>query len=189
MTIKIYTKVGDQGLTKQVTGKMVPKDNKQITVLGDIDELQSYLGVVIANLSQNCAELKDELVELQRNLYLLEADIVVRRRNEIDDDQVSKLEKRIDELNIKIPKISEFILPGGLITGANLQYARAVARRAERSLVSLSRSDEQDVSASNLKYLNRLSDYLFTLARYANVLDDYQDIKSKKKKPRTAKHR
>ena len=96
MTLKIYTKVGDQGLTKQVSGKMVAKDSAQITALGDIDELQSYLGVVIANLSKNCLELNDELQELQRNLYLLEADIVVRRRHEIDDDKVKKLEKRID---------------------------------------------------------------------------------------------
>lgn len=179
MTIKIYTKVGDQGLTKQVSGKMVPKNDEQIVVLGDIDELQSYIGVVIANLSANCLQLKDELIELQRNLYLLEADIVVKRRNEINDDKVKTLEERIDQLVTKIPKISEFILPGGLVTGANLQYARTIARRAERSLVALSRSGKQDVSESNLKYINRLSDYLFTLARYANVLDNYADIKSK----------
>ena len=169
MTLKIYTKVGDQGLTKQVSGKMVAKDSAQITALGDIDELQSYLGVVIANLSKNCLELNDELQELQRNLYLLEADIVVRRRHEIDDDKVKK-----------IPKIPEFILPGGMKTGANLQYARTIARRAERSMVTLDR-EEQKLASSNLKFINRLSDYLFTLGRYANVLDGYTDVKSKVK--------
>lgn len=179
MTIKIYTKVGDEGLTKQVSGKMIPKDDAQITALGDIDELQSYIGVVIATLSKNCLELKDELIDLQRNLYLLDADIVVKRRNEINEEKVAELEERIDALTSKIPKISEFILPGGKITGAQLQYARTIARRAERSLVALNR--QQPLNVFILKYINRLSDYLFTLARYANVLDEYTDVKSKQK--------
>ena len=181
MTIKIYTKVGDQGTTKQVSGKMVPKDDLQIVALGDIDELQSYIGVVIANLSEKCLSLSDELHDLQRNLYLLEADIVVKHRQEIDDKKVSELESRIDELTAKIPKIPEFILPGGMKTGANLQYARTIARRAERSLVKLKR-EEQKLAPSNLKYINRLSDYLFTLGRYANVLDGYTEVKSKIRK-------
>lgn len=176
--IKIYTKVGDQGSTKQVNGHMVPKDDLQIVALGDVDELQSYIGVTIANLSEKCLGLNDELQELQRNLYLLEADIVVKRRHEIDDEKVKELEKRIDELSPKIPKIPEFILPGGMKTGANLQYARTIARRAERAMVKLDR-EEQKLASSNLKFINRLSDYLFTLGRYANVLDGYQDVKSK----------
>lgn len=180
MTIKIYTKVGDQGLTKQVTGKMVPKDDLQITALGEIDSLQSYLGVVLANLSEKTASLQDELIEVQRDLYLLQADIVVKRRHEINDDKVAALEKRIDELTPKLPKIPEFILPGGKVTGANLQYARTLARQAERAMVTLNR-EQQLLAASNLKYMNRLSDYLFVLARYANVLDGYQDVKSKQK--------
>lgn len=183
MTIKIYTKVGDAGSTKQVSGKMVPKDDLQIVALGDVDELESYIGVVIANLSKKCLRLGSELQEVQRNLYLLEADIVVKRRHEIDDSKVEELEKRIDELTPKIPKIPEFILPGGMKTGANLQYARTVARRAERAMVKLNR-EEQKLAPSNLKYINRLSDYLFTLGRYANVLDGYTDIKSKVKKKR-----
>ena len=78
MTIKIYTKVGDQGFTKQVTGKMVPKYDLQIVAVGDIDELDSYLGVVIANLSAKCQELHDPIQNLQRDLYELESDIVVK---------------------------------------------------------------------------------------------------------------
>lgn len=177
--MKIYTKVGDGGQTKQVSGKMVPKDDLQIIALGDVDELESYIGVVIANLSDKCMVLGKELQDLQHNLYLLEADIVVKQRHKIDDDKVLELEKRIDELTPKLPKIPEFILPGGLKTGANLQYARTIARRAERSLVKLDR-EEQKLAPSTLKYINRLSDYLFVLGRYANVLDGYQDIKSKK---------
>ena len=129
MTLKIYTKVGDQGKTKQVSGKMVPKYDLQIETLGNLDELQSYLGVVIANLRQ-------------------------------------------------YPRIPAFILPGGSTTAANLQYSRTLARRAERSLVELN-DKKQPILPFNLEYINRLSDYLFTLARYANVLDGYQEVKSK----------
>lgn len=176
--MKIYTKVGDGGQTKQISGKMVPKDDAQIVALGNVDELQSYLGVTIANLSSKCSKLAPELQHLQRNLYLLEADIVVKNRHEINEAKVKWLEERIDQLTPLLPPIHEFILPGGLVTGANLQYARTLARRAERSLVKLDRN-EQKLAASTLKYINRLSDYLFVLARYANVLDGYQDIKSK----------
>lgn len=180
--IKIYTKVGDKGLTKQVTGKMVPKYDLQIEALGDVDELQSYLGVVIANLSKNCLQLKDELQDVQRNLYQLQADIVVKHHQEITHETVQQLEHRIDQLTPQIPSIPEFILPGGKATGANLQYARTVARCTERALVKLS-LNEQELSDDVLKYINRLSDYLFTLGRYANVLDNYTEIKSKKCEP------
>lgn len=178
MTIKIYTKVGDKGLTKQVTGKIVPKYDLQIEALGNVDELQSYLGVVIANLSKNCRELCEELENVQRNLYQLQADIVVKHHHEISEKNVTQLEDRINELTPKIPTIPEFILPSGKVTGANLQYARTVARRAERSLVKLS-LNEQKLDDCDLEYMNRLSDYLFILGRYANVLDGYTEIKSK----------
>ena len=115
MTIKIYTKVGDKGLTKQVTGKIVPKYDLQIEALGNVDELQSYLGVVIANLSKNCRELRKELENVQRNLYQLQADIVVKHHHEISEKNVTQLEDRINKLTPKIPTIPEFILPGGKV--------------------------------------------------------------------------
>ena len=90
MTIKIYTKVGDKGLTKQVTGKMVPKYDLQIEALGNVDELQSYLGVVIANLSKNCRELREELENVQRNLYHLQADSVVKHLHDISEQCVAQ---------------------------------------------------------------------------------------------------
>lgn len=175
---KIYTKVGDHGQTRQLGGKMVAKDDPQISALGNVDELESYLGVVIANLSPACQPLKAELIAVQRNLYLLETDIAIQNRQAIGPAKVKDLEDRIDELTPKLPPRHEFILPGGKATGAGLQYARTVARRAERSVVKLDREEEK-LGANDLKYLNRLSDYLFTLARYANVLDGYQDLKSK----------
>ena len=178
MTIKIYTKVGDQGYTKQVTGKMVPKYDLQIEALGDIDELDSYLGVVIANLSDQCQELLNPLQDRQRDLYELESDIVVKRHEEITAATVEFLEQQIDELNQKIPKTTHFILPGGSITATHLHYARTVARRAERAMAKLN-DEQQELAPACLKYINRLSDYLFILARYANVLDDVEEVKSK----------
>ncbi|KJY62537.1 MULTISPECIES: cob(I)yrinic acid a,c-diamide adenosyltransferase [Lactobacillus] len=178
MTIKIYTKVGDQGYTKQVTGKMVPKYDLQIEALGDIDELDSYLGVVIANLSDQCQELLNPLQDRQRDLYELESDIVVKRHEEITAATVEFLEQQIDELNQKIPKTTHFILPGGSITATHLHYARTVARRAERAMAKLN-DEQQELAPACLKYINRLSDYLFILARYANVLDGVEEVKSK----------
>lgn len=178
MTIKIYTKVGDQGYTKQVTGKIVPKYDLQIEALGDIDELDSYLGVVIANLSDQCQELLNPLQERQRDLYELESDIVVKRHEEITAATVEFLEQQIDELNQKIPKTTHFILPGGSITATHLHYARTVARRAERAMAKLN-DEQQELAPACLKYINRLSDYLFILARYANVLDGVEEVKSK----------
>lgn len=178
MTIKIYTKVGDQGYTKQVTGKMVPKYDLQIEALGDIDELDSYLGVVIANLSDQCQELLNPLQDRQRDLYELESDIVVKRHEEITAAAVEFLEQQIDELNQKIPKTTHFILPGGSITATHLHYARTVARRAERAMAKLN-DEQQELAPACLKYINRLSDYLFILARYANVLDGVEEVKSK----------
>ena len=96
MTLKIYTKVGDKGFTKQVTGKMVPKYDLQIEALGNIDELQSYLGVVLADLSSKCEKLRQEIQDLQRNLYLLQSDIVVKRHNDIGETKVKELEKELD---------------------------------------------------------------------------------------------
>lgn len=178
MTIKIYTKVGDQGYTKQVTGKMVPKYDLQIEALGDIDELDSYLGVVIANLSDQCQELLNPLQDRQRDLYELESDIVVKRHEEITAATVEFLEQQIDELNQKIPKTTHFILLGGSITATHLHYARTVARRAERAMAKLN-DEQQELAPACLKYINRLSDYLFILARYANVLDGVEEVKSK----------
>ncbi|RHW50298.1 cob(I)yrinic acid a,c-diamide adenosyltransferase [Lactobacillus bombicola] len=177
MTLKIYTKTGDQGLTKQVTGKMVPKYDLQIATIGEIDELQSYFGVVIANLSNNCSQLRELIQNLQRTLYLLEGDIVVKRRSKITLKEVKELEQEIDRLTSLLPALTEFILPGGSITAANLHYARTIARRAERTMVQL--NEEQKLAPACLQYLNRLSDYIFVLGRYANFLDGEQDIPSK----------
>jgi len=179
--VKIYTKVGDKGYTKQVTGKMVPKYDLQIEALGAIDELDSWVGYCAANLSKETKEIQPELTEIQRNLYLLQADLVVKTHNEMSLELTTKMEKRIDELVKIVEPIRAFILPGGKKSGASLQYARTLARRAERRIAELNEKQEP-VSAEIMQYLNRLSDYLFELARFANQLDGYVEIESKKNK-------
>lgn len=177
--VKIYTKVGDKGYTKQVTGKMVPKYDLQIEALGAIDELDSWLGYCVTKLSVESVQLKPELIEIQRNLYLLQADLVVKSRHELTQDLTSQMERRIDELVELVEPIKAFILPGGRDAGASLQYARTLARRAERRIAELNEQQET-VADEIMQYLNRLSDYLFELARYANQLDGYAEIESKK---------
>lgn len=178
MTAKIYTKVGDKGLTKQVTGTMVPKYDMQIEVLGQVDELESWLGVTLAMLNKKTEKLAPELQQIQRKLYIFQVDLAIKRKHNITDADTEVLEERIDHLVNKLPQIKEFILPGGEKTGANLQYARTLARKAERTVVKLHQK-QQAVTDEELKFINRLSDYLFILARYANYLDNYKDVQAK----------
>ncbi|MCH4169954.1 MAG: cob(I)yrinic acid a,c-diamide adenosyltransferase [Lactobacillus sp.] len=177
--MKIYTKVGDAGYTRQASGKMVPKFDPQIQALGDLDELETWLGNVLAQLSAPNAGLAPELLQIQRNLYALQADINIKNSKRLDPQALPAMEARIDAITPTLPVIKAFILPGGQVTGANLQYARTLARRAERSVVAL--HTQQTIDPGILKYLNRLSDYLFTLARYANYLDGYTDIRADQK--------
>lgn len=177
--VKIYTKVGDHGQTKQVTGQMVDKDDAQIETLGAFDELQSWIGVVIAALTAGTAGLADELADRQRELYQLQSDIAVPRSHRIGADLTTRLEERIDDIMATTPRLKEFILPGGSPAGAGLQYARTLARRAERQLVTLHKASPQPDAI--MTYVNRLSDYLFALALYVNYREGYQEVPSKKR--------
>lgn len=177
---KIYTRVGDHGLTKQVSGKMVAKTDAQIVTLGEVDELQSYLGVVITSFGETHADLVAELADVQRKLYVLEADISVKRHQDMTLEDTTWLEGRVDDFTAHTPDLKEFILPGGSPAGAHLHYARTVARRAERSAVALNAA--QPLDPAILTYLNRLSDYLFAMARYVNHLDGYMEIPSNREK-------
>ncbi len=176
--VKIYTKVGDHGQTKQVTGKMVPKYDPQIEALGALDELDSWLGYVLSILSPQTQTLAPKLKTIQHNLYELQADITVKRHHNITAEKTSQLETEIDKIMGELPAIKAFILPGGNPSGASLQYARALTRKAERLVVALN-DKEQPLDSDILEYLNRLSDYLFALARYANFLEGYDEEKSK----------
>lgn len=176
--MKIYTRVGDHGMTKQASGKMVAKNDLQIQTLGAIDELESRLGVTVAGLSDECQQIKYEIQCVQKFLYELQADIAVCNHHTVTAQDTIKLEQHIDDLHAQVTEIKEFILPGGKATGANLQYARTIARRAERMLAAY--AQQATVNDEILMFMNRLSDYLFVLARYANKLDGYQDIPTSK---------
>ncbi len=165
----VYTRYGDSGMTRLSNGRVVSKDSPYIQVCGDIDELNSLLGVAIAFISDN--DIQQLLMQLQCDLFELCADIVSVPSNDstqyrIDEKHVKTLEEFIDSFEARLPKLSKFVLPGGTKGASLLHLARAVCRRAERSLVRLSKCEP--INEEALHYLNRLSDLLFVLARYVN---------------------
>ena len=168
--MKIYTKTGDKGDTSLFGGQRVPKDALRIEAYGTVDELNSLLGVALAD---NAEPLVDKVLgHVQRELFDLGADLATPRSNDrkqikrIEPRDAHALEKYIDNLETHLRPLRAFILPGGSPVAAWLHYARTVCRRAERAVVRLSRNE--DIGEGITVYLNRLSDLLFVLARYAN---------------------
>ncbi len=158
---KIYTRTGDDGTTGLADGSRVSKDSFRIKAIGDIDELNSLIGMVLAH------ELRDNirqcLTEIQHNLFNLGGELSLPDQNLISISNVEKLEGSLDSFNAELPPLKEFILPGGGQAAATCYLARAVCRRAERSVLTLARTES--VSELAHIYLNRLSDLLFVLGR------------------------
>ena len=157
---KIYTRTGDAGDTGRADGTRVGKDDALIHAQGDIDELNSFLGLLASRLASG--ELADLVFKIQQDLFNIGAELSVSRQY-ITDRDVAFLEQQLDRYNADLPPLKEFILPGGGETATLCHVARAVCRRAERGLVTLGR--EQALGAQVLAYINRLSDLLFVLAR------------------------
>jgi cob(I)alamin adenosyltransferase len=172
---RIYTKSGDQGQTGLGDGSRVAKDCPRVTAYGDVDELNSVLGLAVAS---GWSVEKDLLTRIQNDLFDVGADLCVPPQPGVDDSkmlrvtegQVEALEQAIDRLNDRLQPLTSFILPGGTTAAGWLHVARTVCRRAERGVVTLMRTDP--VNPQAMIYLNRLSDLLFVLARVAN--DDGQ---------------
>ncbi len=168
--MKIYTKTGDTGDTSLFSGGRVPKHHLRVESYGTIDELNSILGVVRATNPSPQTDIW--LEELQNQLFNLGADLATPLDAKADwvirvqVEQVEWLEQTIDEMTEELEALSNFILPGGTMAAAQLHVARTVCRRAER-IVSALQQDE-DISEHVIAYINRLSDWLFTLARYEN---------------------
>jgi cob(I)alamin adenosyltransferase len=170
--MKIYTKTGDDGTTSLFSGGRVPKSHLRVEAYGTVDELNSVIGVVRACKPHHRTEKM--LTRIQHQLFNLGADLatpldakaqwVIR----MDADNINWLEEKIDELTEELPKLTNFILPAGTLTAAHLHVARTVCRRAERVLVGL--QAHEDMGEFPLIYLNRLSDLLFTLARWENFV-------------------
>ena len=171
--MKIYTRTGDTGATSLFGGTRVDKDNPRVAAYGDVDELNANLGLARAARDAGLdADVDAELVRLQRDLFAIGAvladpsgtvgDKIPKAR--ITDADVTRLETVIDAFEASLPPLTNFVLAGGSPCGAALHVARAVCRRAERSMVAL----EPAVDPLLLKYINRLSDLLFVLARAVN---------------------
>jgi cob(I)alamin adenosyltransferase len=168
--VKIYTRTGDSGETSLFSGDRARKDDPRVDAYGEIDELNAWLGLARASLVDPA--LDPELVALQRDLFALgaqladPADKLASRVTKavIDDDHILRLEQLIDRLETELPPLRRFILAGGTQAGAALHVARTVCRRAERRMVAL----DPPIDPVLLRYVNRLSDLLFVLARVAN---------------------
>jgi cob(I)alamin adenosyltransferase len=171
MAFKIYTKTGDKGSTSLIGGTKVPKNDLRIETYGTVDELNSWIGH-INDLLQDDA-FKPELKEIQDRLFTIGSSLATDAEKEpkmklpdLRSDDITFLEQRIDFMTGQLPEMKSFILPGGHPTVSAIHIVRCVCRRAERLAVSLQQHDIF-VDEQVIQYLNRLSDYLFTLARYA----------------------
>jgi len=159
---KIYTRTGDDGTTGLGTGDRVPKDGARVEAYGTVDELNCAIGAVIAAPGVP-AEVTSCLEDVQHQLFDLGGELSVPGRSVIDDPAVAGLEATLDRFNAALPPLKDFILPGGNAGAAACHMARAVCRRAERHAWTLARTEA--VNPASLRYLNRLSDLLFVLAR------------------------
>ncbi len=159
---KIYTRTGDDGTTGLGDGSRVPKDDARVEAYGSVDECNSAIGMVLAVPSLPDAVRKC-LVEVQHELFDLGGELCIPGHRAIGPTQVGALELALDEFNETLPSLKEFILPGGGTAAAACHLARAICRRAERRTWTLAAT--QAVAPEALKYLNRLSDLLFVLAR------------------------
>ncbi len=181
---KVYTRQGDKGETRLGGGQKISKDSPRIHAYGTVDELNSVIGV--AQTSNPAPEVRDALTKIQHELFTLGGDLCVLEEDKqkwdmqvIESDQVSELEQLVDTLNDELKPLEDFILPGGTQAAAILHQARCVCRRAERRVVELSRQEK--IGEHVLKYLNRLSDTLFVLARYENYKHGVEDVYWQKK--------
>ena len=177
--MKIYTRTGDGGDTGLLGGGRVPKHHPRVEAYGAVDELNAALGLAVAHLGD--AEPADLLRRLQDECFQLGADLAAPGGGDrsgslprIGDEHVSALERAIDHYDGQLPPLRQFILPGGAPAAAALHLARAIARRAERRVVAL--AAQETVNPAALRYLNRLSDLLFVLARWVNQRAGVADI-------------
>ena len=173
--MKIYTRTGDQGETSLFGGRRVLKNDARIEAYGTVDELSSFIGLACA--SGIPRETNDELHRVQRDLFEIGAHLAspgTSRFAGVDESRIADLEQAIDAMERELAPLTSFILPGGAAGAAQLHVARTVCRRAERCVVSL--HDESAVTQSTLRYLNRLSDYLFVAARFATLRAGVEDI-------------
>jgi len=167
---RIYTRTGDKGETGLVGGTRVSKDSLRVETYGNVDELNSVIGIVRASSSDE--ELDELLAEIQNDLFIVGSDLAsvgdAQQRNipRISKERIVAIERTIDKLEVELSPLKAFILPGGGVAGSLLHNARTVARRAERRVVTLGKVET--INEQLVPYMNRLSDLLFVMARVAN---------------------
>lgn len=174
----MYTRGGDKGETGLYGAARVAKDSLRVEAYGTIDELNCSIGVAVAACERK--EISGPLKRIQADLFAAGADLATEfagkggaRVPRIGKKDTERLENMVDELQEKLPRLTNFILPGGGRLSASLHFARAVCRRAERRVVALGRAER--INPEMVPYLNRLSTYLFNAARYADVLEGVED--------------
>jgi cob(I)alamin adenosyltransferase len=171
--VKIYTKSGDKGETSLISGARVPKDSPRVEAYGTCDEANSTIGLALSLLPEadEWQELRRVFHVVQTKLFHIGAELATPAGKKvgwpIQEEDVTFLEQQIDKLDESLPQLTNFVLPGGHPSAAALHVARTVVRRAEREAVRITESEP--VNGTVLKYLNRLSDFLFVAARYVNL--------------------
>ena len=168
----IYTRTGDRGKTSLFDGQRVSKASLRVEAYGTVDELNSIIGVIIAEKSK----INKELIKIQNDLFDIGSSLANPTSKTLGylGNRVKEFEKSIDEMTNDLPALSNFILPGGGKTGATLHFARTISRRTERKIVTL--SEKEPIDKNIIMYLNRLSDLLFTMARFVNFGEKNKEI-------------
>ncbi len=184
---RIYTRTGDDGSTGLADGQRLRKDSERIVAMGDIDELNALIGLLRASpfpeseaapgtpvLKQKLPAIDESLATIQHRLFDIGGELALPGQSVAQASWVARLEEQLDALNGDLPPLQEFILPGGNLPAAQCHQARTVCRRAERALLRLSNSEK--VNSASLKYLNRLSDLLFVVARVLARVDGGREV-------------
>ena len=169
---KIYTRTGDDGTTGLVDGSRASKDNPRMTVIGDVDELNSHIGLLL------CENMPDDvrhlLIEVQHQLFNLGGELSIPGFELLKTEAVLVLDEALEKYNSHLPKLEEFILPAGNRAASQAHICRTVARRAERATVAL--GNEEALNEAPRQYLNRISDLMFVLSRVLNRMDGGTDV-------------
>jgi cob(I)alamin adenosyltransferase len=188
--VKIYTGGGDRGKTSLFSGERVDKSDDRVEAYGDIDELNAVMGALTASLTGDRTSIREEVHGIQKDLMVIGALLATTpdaphfgSLERIGPDRIRALESAMDRMDLELPPLKSFILPGGSIPAAWAHVARTVCRRAERRIIRLGERGVVDLRLEAvqdlLTYINRLSDYLFMLARYCNLAAGVTDIQWK----------
>lgn len=177
---KIYTKTGDSGQTSLVGGKRVSKEDVRLEAYGTVDELNAYIGLLITSLPVSSSDVRI-LQFIQNKLFVVGSYLAtdtsfteLREASRLKTSDIERIESRIDEIDRVLPPLNRFILPGGVPAAAKAHICRTVCRRAERRICEV--AGQYEVDELILRFVNRLSDYLFVLSRFVNVEEGIKEI-------------